>query len=91
MQLFHVEVQVVLSFKVLLANVAFVVSFENTFVAKLLQVFFQHSKIVESALVPILQHLNAIGFENRFHLRFYTVNHVLRMKPRAIVVLEWLP
>ena len=68
MQLFHVEFQVVLSFKVLLANVAFVVSFENSFVAELLQVFLQHSKIVESTLVAVLQHLNAISFENRFHL-----------------------
>ena len=68
MQLFHVEFQVVLSFKVLLANVAFVVSFENSFVAELLQVFLQHSKIVESALVAILQHLNAISFEYRFYL-----------------------
>lgn len=75
----------------LLANVAFVVSFENSFVAELLQVFLKHSKIVKSALVSILQHLNAISFENRFHLRFYTVNYVLRMKPRAIVVLERLP
>ena len=68
MQLFHMEFQVILSFKVLLANVAFVVSFENSFVAELLQVFLQHSNIVESALVTFLQHLNAISFENRFHL-----------------------
>ena len=37
MQLFHMKLQIVLSFKMLLTNVALVISFENSFVAELLQ------------------------------------------------------
>ena len=84
------KLQIVLSFKMLLTNVALVIRFENSFVAELLQMLLKHSKIVQSALVSVLQHLNTISFKNRFYLGFYSVNHVLRVEPRAIVVLERL-
>lgn len=53
MELFHVKLEIIFIFKMLLADVAFVIGFKNSFVAELLQVFLQHSKIVKGALVSV--------------------------------------
>ena len=72
------------------ANVAFMVGFEDSFVTKLLQLFFKHSEIVHSALITTLKHLDTVRFKDWDHLRLNPVNHVLRMKPRTVVELERL-
>jgi hypothetical protein len=59
-------------------------------VAKLPQVLLKHSKVGQRARITALEHLNAISFENWFHLTFDSIDHMLRMNPGAVVVLEGL-